>query len=227
MRIGVLPLARPTFDVPFAEENAAKAFAALDRTGHTILGSRALLFDAAAAEAAMVALQDEVLDVLLLLQVTFTDASMTVRIAEAATVPLAIWGFPEPRTGGRLRLNSFCGVNLAAHALGRAGRAFSWLYAVPDAEGLAGNLEALFQGQGVSGGLRPAAAAPTDADRSLAVSVLTRLKGQRIGLIGDHPAGFDTCRFDEDELRQAQELQQAYLQSQATARKVVPLRTGT
>ncbi len=202
MRIGVLPLARPTFDVPFAEENAAKAFAALDRTGHTILGSRALLFDAAAAEAAMLALQDEALDVLLLLQVTFTDASMTVRIAEAATVPLAIWGFPEPRTGGRLRLNSFCGVNLAAHALGRAGRAFSWLYAVPDAEGLAGNLEALFQGRGVSGGLRPAAAAPTDADRSLAVSVLTRLKGQRIGLIGDHPAGFDTCRFDEDGLRQ-------------------------
>jgi integrase len=32
---------------------------------------------------------------------------------------------------------------------------------------------------------------------------------------------------DEDELRQAQEKQQAFLQSQAAARKVVPLRTGT
>ena len=32
---------------------------------------------------------------------------------------------------------------------------------------------------------------------------------------------------DEDELRQAQEQQQAYLQSQMQTRKVVPLRTGT
>ena len=32
---------------------------------------------------------------------------------------------------------------------------------------------------------------------------------------------------DEDELRQAQEMQQAFLKSQAGARKVVPLRTGT
>ena len=42
-RIGVLALARATFDVPFAEEIAAKAFAALDRTGHTLVGTRALL----------------------------------------------------------------------------------------------------------------------------------------------------------------------------------------
>jgi integrase len=32
---------------------------------------------------------------------------------------------------------------------------------------------------------------------------------------------------DEDELRQAQEKQQAFLKNQTTARKVVPLRTGT
>jgi hypothetical protein len=32
---------------------------------------------------------------------------------------------------------------------------------------------------------------------------------------------------DEDELRQAQERQQAYLQSQIQTRKVVPLRVGT
>ena len=32
---------------------------------------------------------------------------------------------------------------------------------------------------------------------------------------------------DEEELRQAQEMHQAFLESQAKARKVVPLRTGT
>ena len=93
-RIGVLALARPTFDVPLAEAIAARAFAALDRGGHRLVGSRALLFDAAAAESAMEALAGESLDLLLILQVTFTDASMTVKIATNARAPLAIWAEP-------------------------------------------------------------------------------------------------------------------------------------
>jgi hypothetical protein len=38
-----------------------------------------------------------------------------------STTPIAIWAVPEPRIGGRLRLNAYCGLNLAAHAHGRAG----------------------------------------------------------------------------------------------------------
>ena len=52
-RIGILPLARPNFDVPFAEEIAAKALATLAATGHEIVGPRNLLFDAPAAEDAL------------------------------------------------------------------------------------------------------------------------------------------------------------------------------
>src|SRR5918995_3711201 len=167
-RIGVLALARATFDVPFAEEIAAKAFAALDRTGHTPVGTRALLFDAAAAESAMEALKGEALDVLLLMQVTFTDASMTVRIAESAAAPLAIWAFPEPRTGGRLRLNSFCGLNLAAHALGRAGKRYRWLYAAPEAAEIDGGLNELVAGQERKAAELPTAPAPSDAERAAA-----------------------------------------------------------
>jgi L-fucose isomerase-like protein len=176
------------------------------------LGTRALLFDAASAEVALAALKDEALDVLLLLQVTFTDASMTVRIAEAALAPLALWGFPEPRTGGRLRLNGFCGINLAAHALGRAGERFAWLYAAPDGEGIGESLGTLLASACslLSPALSPfhgergqdaGRGSPTAADRALAEAVLARLKGRRIGLVGEHPAGFDTCRFDEGELR--------------------------
>jgi hypothetical protein len=200
-RIGVLALARPTFDVPFAEENAAKAFAALDRTSHTLVGSRALLFDAAAAEAAMAALDAEPLDVLLILQVTFTDASMTVKIAERAHAPLAIWAFPEPRTGGRLRLNSFCGLNLAAHALGRAGRSYRWLYAAPDAPQLDRSLAELLTGGAAPGVPAPKGRGPSEADRRAAEAVLAKLQGQRIGLVGEHPVGFDTCRYDAGELK--------------------------
>jgi hypothetical protein len=200
-RIGVLALARPTFDVPFAEENAAKAFAALDRTGHDIVGPRNLLFDAAAAEGAIAALGGERLDLLLILQVTFTDASMTVKIAEAATAPLAIWAFPEPRTGGRLRLNAFCGLNLAAHALGRAGHELRWLYAGPDQAALDEALADLIAGPPPASRSLPPTPAPSEAERAAAQAVLARLKGQRIGLVGEHPTGFDTCRFEAPALR--------------------------
>ena len=40
-------------------------------------------------------------------------------IAATLDVPLLLWTFPEERTGGRLRLNSFCGANLASHTLSR------------------------------------------------------------------------------------------------------------
>jgi L-fucose isomerase-like protein len=200
-RIGVLALARPTFDVPFAQEIAAKAFTALDRTGHALVGSRELLFDAATAEAAMGALKGENLDLLLLLQVTFTDASMTVRIAAEASAPLGIWAFPEPRTGGRLRLNSFCGLNLAVHALGRAGKGYRWLYAAPDAPGVDRSLAELIAGKPKEGARPAEARAPGEADRRAAENVLATLKGSRIGLVGEHPAGFDTCRYDAGELK--------------------------
>ena len=45
MKIGILPLGRPTFDVPFAEENLSAMLAALDGTGHELTGPRELLFD--------------------------------------------------------------------------------------------------------------------------------------------------------------------------------------
>lgn len=200
MRIGVLPLARPTFDVRFAEEMAAGAFAALDAAGHDVLGSRELLFDAAAAEATLAELEGSALDAVLILQVTFTDADMTVAIAERFDMPLAIWAFPEPRLGGRLRLNGFCGLNLAAHALGRNGRAFGWLYCAPDAPDIAGALDEL-----LSGGRRAEPIPLVEPDQALTpgndeTALLTRLNGLRIGRIGEHPPGFHTCDYDDGRL---------------------------
>jgi L-fucose isomerase-like protein len=211
IRVAVLPLARPTFDVPFAEEMARTAFASLDRAGVAVVGARTLLFDAAATEAALAALASERVDLVLILQVTFTDATMTVRIAETARAPLAIWAFPEPRAGGRLRLNAFCGLNLAQHALGRAGRSARWLYAAPDDAGapaaLRGFVEdaarrkpgALPEFQAAEDVAAPAvapASGPSAAAKSRAEAALMNLRGKTIGLVGEHPAGFDTCRYD-------------------------------
>lgn len=200
LRIGVLPLARPTFDVPFAEETARAAFAALDAAGCDIVGPRALLFDAESTRRALDELQAHQLDLVLILQVTFCDATMAVAIAEAIAAPLAIWAFPEPRTGGRLRLNAFCGMNLAAHALGRAGKSYACLYGAPDRSTLSDDLRAIAAGGGASA-RAPDAPPPTQDGLAIADAALDRLRGARIGLIGEHPAGFDTCRYEPHALR--------------------------
>ncbi len=97
--IGLLPLGRATFDVPFAEEKLAAMLARLDATGRNFVGPRSLLFDAEAARAALAGIVAAGATRLLILQVTFTDAAMTVEAARSG-LPLSIWAVPEPRNGG-------------------------------------------------------------------------------------------------------------------------------
>ena len=198
MKIGILPLARATFDVDFAAEKLAAMLQLLDGLGHQIAGPRDLLFDDDATRAAIAQLQAADIDLLLVLQVTFTDAQAIVAAGAAFDQPLAIWAVPEPRNGGRLRLNSFCGLNLASHALGLGGRRFSWLYAAPD-PAAGDNLRDLLAGRRRAGrtAAQPATAEPDASARAAAAS----LRGKRIGRIGQHPPGFDTCAYDDAALR--------------------------
>jgi hypothetical protein len=193
MRIGLLPLGRPTFDVAYAEEKLGAMLARLDATGHTLVGPRGLLMDAGANAAALDALRAASPDVVLVMQVTFTDAAFIAEVATALEAPLAIWAPREPRAGGRLRLNAFCGLNLASHALGLRGRAFGWLYADPDAPGLAADLDALLAGG--------RAVVPLEGRASTAEPLPDRvLDGLRLGRIGQAPDGFDTCHYDAIEV---------------------------
>ena len=195
LRLGLLALARATFDVPYAEEMAAKAIASLRAAGHTLVGATHLLFDAEQTRAALAALDGQPIDMLLVLQVTFTDAVMTKEIAAHVGKPLTIWAFPEPRAGGRLRLNSFCGMNLAAHALGRARHPMHWIHAAPDDSAALARLDDIAAGR-----VAPTPPArPTNTDVAPAQEgqeMLGALRGATIGLIGEHPAGFDTCSYD-------------------------------
>lgn len=196
LRYGVLPIGRPTFDVPYANERLDGAFEALRAAGIEAVGPRELIYDAETTKAAIADIDARGdIDCLLIIQVTFTDATMTVEVARNAGVPVSIWALPEPRIGGRLRLNAFCGLNLAAHALGREGIPHGYLYASkPDAE----DLRKL---------ATPTQAAPTVARQvsasaigAPAMQALEALRGATIAVIGKHPDGFDTCRFNEEEL---------------------------
>lgn len=182
--IALVAIARPTFDVPLAQSVADTAVAQLVAEGFAVVGTGAeLIMDAAGAERAAESLKRAEFDLLLLLQASFADSSMAVQLAEAAAArgaPLLLWAVPDARDGGRLRLNSLCGINLAAHALMLRQIAYDYLLAP------AGDGAAL---------ARIGVAARAGRARR-------RLRTARIGLVGTHPAGFDTCRYDAPELAQ-------------------------
>ena len=198
MKIGLLPLARPTFDVDYANEKLAGMLACLDQTGHHLVGPRELLFDEVATKAAIARLQSETVDQLLFLQVTFTDASMAVAAANAFDVPLSIWAVSEPRTGDRLRLNAFCGLNLASHAIGLNNRAFSWLYGDP-MQSIMPDLNALLAGERLASQLRATDASHFANEQGAATA--KAVNGKRIACVGQHPVGFDTCAYDADKIK--------------------------
>jgi hypothetical protein len=199
-----MALARTTFDVAYAEETVSRAFATLDAMDVDVVGLRSLLFDADATQQALAELTRQRLDLLLILQVTFTDAGMTRRIAQQIETPLALWAFPEPRSGGRLRLNSLCGVNLAAHALGRLGRRYYWVHCAPSTPEAATQIGQLLEVNAQA----PPRAEPllahepplSEALSARAERALARLARARVGLVGEPPDGFDTCTCDEDVL---------------------------
>ncbi len=196
MILGVIALGRPTFDVPYAEEVAATAWSTLANGPDEITGSAELLMDAAAVDKAVKAL-DGTVDALVVLQATFADSTLIVQATDT-TVPIVLWAFPEERTGGRLRLNSFCGINLGGYALTNLERPYRWVYRDPDdPAALADLAEALSQP------IRPptvATVTPIEAfDASTieqAIVARDQIAGATIGRVGDHPAGFEPCRYE-------------------------------
>ena len=206
-RVAVIALARSTFDIGLARETLDRALALVSRVAEPI-GSPELLLDGDTLSRALGELsalekdatEEDAIDLVLVLQITFTDAEGIVRVSERfGDKPLAVWAFPEPRTGGRLRLNSFCGLNLAAHALGRIDRQAGMLYAAPTSDALEAVKE-LLDGNRVP---VPPSFGPAEVDAvssPAAARAIGRLQGARIARLGEHPPGFDTCDYDERRL---------------------------
>ena len=198
--IGVLPIGRSTFDVPYAEQMLQLAYAQLHKTDHQILGANEILFDEESTKSAIANLSNKQLDLVLVIQVTFTDASLTCEIAESLNSPLAIWAIPEPRLGGRLRLNSFCGLNLAAHALGLRDKSFAWLYQNPENSDLESALQDILTQKNFTNPVKITDIKTANSDSTQMIHNF--FQGRKIGCIGEHPPGFDTCRYDKTEMEE-------------------------
>ncbi len=171
LNIAFIPIARTTFDIPFAEEMTKLARTALESSDAKLFGPTDLVTDSDGVSRALDALTGIELDLIVLLQATFADSSMVVTIEDALTAPLFLWAIPEPHTGGRLRLNSFCGINLAGHALARGGSRYGFFYAAPD----------------------DPAAIEKIIVHARAGRARRVLRSAKLGRVGENPDGFETC----------------------------------
>ncbi len=178
LRIAFVPLARPTFDIPLAEEVTAAVRNQLSEAGYVLNGPIDLVMDLEAAKAAAQMVTDAPHDLLLVMQSTFADSTMITALAEATTAPLLMWAVPEAPTGARLRLNSLCGINLGGHALNLRQRKYDYVYAEPGETAVLDKIYTL----------------------ALAGRAQRMLQTAHIGLVGEHPAGMDTCHLDTAKL---------------------------
>jgi L-fucose isomerase-like protein len=206
-RIAFAALARPTFDVPLAEQVTHQAAEMLRQAGFELLAADELIADIDGVQAFIAGLDAESVDLLLVFQATFADSTLVTALvdgfaARGANPPVFLWAVPEPRTGGRLRLNSLCGINLAGHALGQRGQVYEYAYSKPDDSAVLSQIKAL-AGAGM---------------------LRRRLAQARLGVVGEHPAGMDSCHLDEVQLKQTlgisverMPLEQVFLLARQTA----------
>jgi L-fucose isomerase-like protein len=201
-RLLVVAIGRTTFDLTFATAQTTRAWDLLDSLDVESSGDRRVLTDLVELDGVLERYASPGPDLVVVLQATFSDSSLVGRIAELIDVPLIVWSFPEERTGGRLRLNSLCGANLAAYVLRRRSHPVQFLHLDPATSGaraVVGSMieRALTAEQPPPDESEPVASQPTPHDRRLAAMFVD----ETIGVIGRPPSGFEPCEGDRDQIR--------------------------
>ncbi|SMB97298.1 L-fucose isomerase [Thermanaeromonas toyohensis ToBE] len=176
IKLGLVMLGRPQFDISLAQQFWGRVKTALESWGiDNIVALEEPVTRPQQAISAAQKLQGKDLDAVLVVQGTFTDASLILNLTRDLALPLLIWAIKEEPTGERLRLNSFCGLNLAAHALTAAGRKFKGIYGEPDTPQVQREILAFIR----------------------AAAAIRWLKGKKLGIVGQRPPGYYTSNFDE------------------------------
>lgn len=174
-RIAFIPLLRTTFDVDFAQQMINAARDSLLNAGFELIQPVETVTNIEAAISTSEFLKHQSFDLLVIFQATFADSTLVTSLVEDITTPIYLWSVPEPWTGERLRLNSLCGINLAAHTLGLKGKKFDYGYGLPEDMTILQDIKIL----------------------SAAGALKNKLQLAKLGVIGEHPQGFDSCHLDK------------------------------
>lgn len=199
-RVALIPTARPTFATDQAQVRADAARELLAGLGAEVAGPRELVMTPEDVAAAAPHLSGA--DVVINVCASFSDATPARRLYADLDRPLLLWAFREPgETGDRLWLNSLCGANLFAHAVVRDGGTVRLLHGDPDEPGVRDVLARALAGELPE----PAVLESVPGERAEPEAVqagLERLRGRRVGLVGDAPPGFTPSEYDAALLRE-------------------------
>ena len=194
--IGYLALARETFDVEYAESKFKIAKSLLLSLSPDAIGFENLITNDEGADSALSFFNSNDFEKIFLFQTTFTDAKFLLNFAKSIQKPICIVSFPEPRTGGRLRLNSICGLNLAMHSLIKNDITPDFVIMEEDDKANEISFSNFIEGQSGSEKIEWDIASITNSNADFDYSI----DKQTIGIIGTRPEGFDTCDYDSNEV---------------------------
>ena len=196
--VALVALARPTFDLACAQANFDSARALLIELGAQVVGPAELVM----TPEDVTAVKLPAADLHILFMASFSDASPAVDLLGNVKGPILGWSMREPGAiGERLKLNSMCGVNLAAHALMNVGQSIRHIHGNADEPAVRQAITAALAGN------LPTAHAPKEVSGEFASNekvdaAFAWLKGKKIGAVGDAPNGFTPCVFDGPQLKQ-------------------------
>ena len=194
--IGYLALARETFDVEYAESKFEIAKSLLLSLSPEAIGFDGLITNDADADNALSFFKSNNFEKIFLFQTTFTDAKFLLNFARSIQKPICIVSFPEPRTGGRLRLNSICGLNLAMHSLLKNDISPDFIIMDEDDKINEMSFNSFIKGESNDKETSWDIASIADENAKFDYSI----DKQTIGIIGTRPEGFDTCDYDSNEV---------------------------
>jgi L-fucose isomerase-like protein len=123
IKVGVVCLARNTFDYKAAEEiyrNIQQDLKSIDSINWEIVSN--LIFELEDSIMAAHDLLAKEIDALVCISGTFALGYLVLELSKIIKRPILLWGLEElPYDGGKIRLNSVCGINLNASNLYKAG----------------------------------------------------------------------------------------------------------
>ena len=193
--IGFLGLARETFDVKFAEKKFEEGKKTLSSITSKIVGIDNLITNDELSSQALKFFTKKNVSKIVIFQTTFTDAKFLLKFLKKIKKPACIVSFPEKRTGGRLRLNSICGLNLGMHSLIK-NNIYADFIILDSLEVLRKKLSNFVFKQKKS-------IQPTKWKKIIKKNNKDKIyiERQTIGLVGKRPDGFDTCDFSSSEIK--------------------------
>jgi len=196
--IGCFSLARQTFDIKYANKKLIETKKIINKLNSNIIFFDNLITNDNVGKDALKFFENNKCKKFIVIQSTFTDSKFIYLFVKKFKKPILFISFKERRTGGRLRLNSLCGVNLGLHSLIKNKFYSNFIIYSNNAEHFSKEILRFINSNNnfPKKNYLKRAAIPKKFNQKL-----INFKKPKLGIIGERPEGFDTCDYNSNELK--------------------------